>query len=151
MENLNNIDEQQNTYDFSEFETIGNRVLVVSINKSFVLNTPLRKCFPGRKAELRIKNDCSQIVLLANGEKRLNIMTNGKINNSNIFSLLKQKDIKLPVYYVGEWDDKAKIWIGDLCYENPNEKLYRKNKKLLKENTSSENLEFATDLENNIQ
>ena len=52
MENLNNIDEQQNTYDFSEFETIGNRVLVVSINKSFVLNTPLRKCFPGRKSEL---------------------------------------------------------------------------------------------------
>lgn len=33
----------------------------------------------------------------------------------------------------------------------PMKNCTEKNKKLLKENTSSENLEFATDLENNIQ
>jgi len=41
---------------------------------------------------------------------------------------LSSKKIKLPAYYVGNWDNENECWIGELVLSNPN----KTNKKVIK-------------------
>ena len=129
-----NTDQNPGTYDFSDFITIEKSTqketyLVVSIlpDGSFALNSHLLMYFPERKAEIKIKNDCSQIALLLNGNKKMSLGKNGRAKNYSILDKVKEYGKELPVYYVGKWGDKEKIWIGNLSAHNPNRsKKYKK-------------------------
>lgn len=113
--------------DFSDFVTISPSTkkeieLVVSIfeDGTFSLNSYLLKYFPQYTAEIKLKIDCSQLVLIKNGIQKISLGKNGRIKNYNIIKKLKDKKKKFPIYYVGEWDDQNEWWIGNMVSVNPN-------------------------------
>ena len=116
-----------NEYDFADFITVqpsSKRAtkMVVSVlpDGTFAVNTPLLKCFSSRHAEVRLKADGSQMLLIENGVVLLNFGKNGRIKNYNVVAQLQDLNIKLPLYYVGEWNEEKRMWIGNLSPENPN-------------------------------
>lgn len=120
-------EKKQQGYDFSDFETIEKNIkkeltLVLTIfeDGSFALNSPLLVKFPERRAEIKLKRDCSQIALLLNGEKKINLGKNGRTKKYYILNRLKEQNKKFPIYYSGEWDENEKIWLGDITDINPN-------------------------------
>lgn len=96
--------------------------MVVSIlpDGTFAVNTQLLKCFPSKHAEVRMKSDGSQMLLIENGTVLLNFGKNGRIKNYNVMTTLQNLNKKLPLYYVGEWNDEKKMWLGEVSLENPN-------------------------------
>ena len=124
-------------YDFSDFVTISNlkkreNSLVVSIfqDGTFSLNSSLLQYFPERKVEVKLKQDCSQLVIIRNGDIRIDLGKNGRIKNYDIVKRLEEQKTKFPVYYVGIWDEGEEIWIGDFTTHNPNKKNVHKRKTL---------------------
>lgn len=118
---------KNNDYDFSDFDTISpsrkkESELIVSIfeNGNFALNTYLLKHFPNHEAEIKIKKDCTQLALIKNGISKINLGKNGRIKNYDIFQRIKDKKLAFPIYYVGKWDEKNEVWIGNLVRKNPN-------------------------------
>ena len=114
-------------YDFTEFEIIKsvtrkNTQLVMAIfeDGTVSLNTKLLELFPEHNVEIRIKKDCSQIALFPKGNSCINVGKNGRIKNYDIVERIKKSKIKLPTYYVGEWDDDEIVWIGERVQYNPN-------------------------------
>ena len=108
-------------YDFSDFITIEQSVgrqtaLRASImsDGSFRVNSRLLAHFPGKMAEIRIKGDCSQIVLLLEGDKKIPLGKNGRTKKHDLIKRIKEKKVKLPASYVGEWDEEAKVWLGSI-------------------------------------
>lgn len=119
--------DKKNKYDFSDFTIIENvtrkemqEVLSIMENGMIAANSKLLKHFDDGKTEIRIKGDASEIALLAKGEKKINLGKNGRVKNYQLPDYIKKNRIKLPVYFVGEWDDEEKIWLGHLSQYNPN-------------------------------
>lgn len=119
--------EREYSYDFSDFVTVHpstkrNAELVVSImpDGTFAVNTHLLNCLSENKAEVKIKNDGSQLVLIADGKESIKFGKNGRIKNYEILKKLQMLKKKLPVYYVGEWNAESGIWIGNISTDNPN-------------------------------
>lgn len=123
-------------YDFSGYKVIREsarkeQALVVSImqNGAFTLNSKLFALFPDREARVIMKPDGSQLVLLAtnmkSNEEKIHFGKNGSTKNYDIVKTLKELKKRFPVYYVGEWDEEEKVWIGEFTTENPNKTRQR--------------------------
>lgn len=113
--------------DFSDFEIVrpamrreAKQVISVFENGDLALNGTLCKILNTNQVEIRIKKDCSQILLIPEGEVLLEMTKNNRIKNYSICEKLAKKKIKFPVYYVGEWDEENRFWMGELVMTNPN-------------------------------
>lgn len=122
-------------YNFDDFETIESctrkkKELVVSImtDGTFSLNPKLFEYFPNQKAEIKLKKDSSEIALLSNGTTLVYLGKNGRTKNYKIVEKMKKNKIKLPVYYVGEWDQDEGVWIGKIAGVHPNSRKNNKEK-----------------------
>lgn len=121
-------------YDFSDFVTISNSKkrennLVISIfqDGTFSLNSSLLQYLPERKVEIKLKQDCSQLAIIKNGNMKIDLGKNGRIKNYDIVKRLEKQKKKFPIYYVGSWDEQEEIWIGNITINNPNKrKVHRK-------------------------
>lgn len=121
---------QENKYskfDLTDFEIVkpairkeAKQVISVFDNGDLAINGPLSKVLKTNQVEIHIKRDCSQILLVPNGTVLLDITKNNRIKNYRIYEKLKNKKIKFPVYYVGEWNEEDEVWLGDLVMTNPN-------------------------------
>lgn len=114
-------------FNLFEFEIVkpairkeAKQVISVFDNGDLALNSVLSKILKTNKIEIRIKKDCSQILLIPDGEILLSMSKNNRIKNYRIYEKLKRKKVKFPVYYVGEWDEENEIWLGELVMTNPN-------------------------------
>jgi hypothetical protein len=114
-------------YDFRNFETIKEATrketaLVVSIMEdgTIALNAALLHYFPNRKAEIKLKNDGTELALVLDGEDLINLGKNGRTKNYYIVEKLKEKNHKLPMYYSGRWDEEYGVWLGKKTNTNPN-------------------------------
>ena len=121
--------------DFEEFDVVKplsrkqtKQVISVFSNGDFAINSELRKTINSSKFEVRIKKDCSQILILPNGEEITDVGKNNRIKNYAVSERLEAKKVKFPAYYVGKWDDENDCWLGDLVLSNPN----KSDKKLIK-------------------
>lgn len=121
--------------NFDEFEVVKpiarkqvKQVISISNNGDFAINSELRKAIKTSKFEVRIKKDCTQILLLTNGKEITDVGNNNRIKNYGVLEKLINKKIKLPAYYVGNWDEENECWIGELVLSNPN----KTNKKVIK-------------------
>lgn len=117
---------KKSKYDFSDFEIIepsrrkkANMVLSVFEDGTVSANGKLLEHFPEYYTEVRLKNDGTEIVLLSKGKNRINLGKNGRIKNYDIVQKLKKSKVRMPAYYVGEWDEEEQLWIGKYSGYNP--------------------------------
>lgn len=113
-------------YDFSSFIQVKSssrkapkEILGVSVNGELTINTKLLRHFPEYKMNIRISQDCSEIVLFLKGEEMINVGKNGRTKNYDLQKRLKVQK-KLPAYYIGEWDEEEELWYGKYLPYNPN-------------------------------
>lgn len=60
-------------------------------------------------------------MLLVTNRKILTDMgKSNRIKNYAISDRLIRKKVKFPAYYVGEWSEENKCWLGELVVSNPN-------------------------------
>ncbi len=104
------------------------QVVTISNKGDFSINNELRKVIKTSKFEVRIKKDCSQILLLPGGKEITDVGNHNRMKNYAALEKLMSKKIKLPAYYVGNWSDENGCWIGELVLSNPN----RTGKKVIK-------------------
>jgi len=135
-ENEKKISDLHKKYDFSDFITITSSKkredkLMVSVfqDGTFALNTSLQKNLSKRNVEIKLKKDCSQLVIIKNGDESIDLGKNGRIKNYDILKKLEEHNKKFPVYYVGAWDEQEEMWIGNFLINNPSKKKNNKNKK----------------------
>lgn len=135
-ENKKKISDLHKKYDFSDFITIASSKkredkLMVSVfqDGTFALNTSLQKYLSKRNVEIKLKKDCSQLVIIKNGDESIDLGKNGRIKNYDILKKLEEHNKKFPVYYVGAWDEQEEMWIGNFLTNNPSKKKNNKNKK----------------------
>lgn len=121
--------------NFDEFEIVkpitrkqAKQVLRISENGDFSINNQLRKAIKTSKFEVRIKKDCTQILLVPNGNEITDVGSNNRIKNYAVLEKLQNRKIKMPAYFVGKWDDDNGCWMGELVLANPN----KTNKKVIK-------------------
>ncbi len=121
--------------NFDEFDVVKpiarrqiNQVISISGNGDFTINGELRKAIKTSKFEVRMKKDCSQILLVPNGKEITDVGNSNRIKNYAVLERLVNKKVKVPAYYVGNWDDENECWLGELVLANPN----KKNKKVIK-------------------
>ncbi|MBQ8518743.1 MAG: hypothetical protein IJ455_03930 [Agathobacter sp.] len=104
------------------------QVVSVFENGDIAMNEALVKLLNTGAVEIRIKRDCGQLLLIPNGEERIEIGKNSRFKNYEIYEKLKGRKVKFPVYYVGEWNEENEFWLGDLTTINPNRTVGRKGK-----------------------
>lgn len=124
---------EDDKYDFSDFITVMPSTkreadLVVSIfqDGTFAMNTPLFQDISEKKAEIKIKKDCSELAIIRNGNEIINLGKNGRIKNYDIVKILKENKKKFPVYYIGKWNEEKNIWMGKFSSDNPNKATKKK-------------------------
>lgn len=131
--NLGNVKLNKTTnVDLSDFEVIKpavrrktKQIISVFENGDIAFNEELVKQLATKECEIRIKKDCSQLILLPNGEEKLEIGKNSRFKNYEINEKLKHQKIKFPVYYIGEWNENKEFWLGDLSTHNPNKRNFK--------------------------
>lgn len=104
------------------------QVVTISNKGDFSINNELRKVIKTSKFEVRIKKDCSQILLLPDGKEITDVGNHNRMKNYAALEKLMSKKIKIPAYYVGNWSEENGCWIGELVLSNPN----RTSKKAIK-------------------
>lgn len=121
--------------EFADFEVVDpsttktpREVLSVMSSGTVGINSTLLKHFEDFSAEIRLKKDCSEIVMLKNGQVMTNLGKQGRVKNYNLVERLKQANMKFPIYFVGEWNDEKGIWHGKLLPYNPNKGKREKQK-----------------------
>ena len=124
-----NLNEQ---LDLSDFEIVKpamrkRKQQVISVFESgdIVINEALAKFLDVKEIEIRIKKDCGQLLLIPNGNEKIEIGKNNRFKNYNIYEKIKNTKIKLPAYYVGEWNESNEFWLGNLTANNPNKTTSR--------------------------
>ena len=85
--------------------------------------------FPQREVEIRMHKDSKKILIKDNPDVIIKLNKNGRIKNYNILQSLEKNKIKFPAYYVMGWDEETGMWVGELCYENPNKGKNGKDKR----------------------
>ena len=113
--------------DLSEFEVVKpairkktKQVVSVLENGDIALNGALVKALNVRMIEIHIKKDCGQLLLIPDGKEKIDIGKNNRFKNYEIYERLRARKVKLPIYYVGEWNSDKGFWLGDLVSINPN-------------------------------
>lgn len=121
--------------DFSEFEVVApvtrrptKQVVSIFADGTFAINGELKKHIRANKFEVQIKKDFSQILLLPEGKVITDMGKNDRIKNYAVREKFMKKKMKMPVYYIGDWDERANCWVGELIMENPN----KTSKKIMK-------------------
>ena len=114
------------TVNYNEFEVLvpvtrKQRKQVISIfeNGDFVINAELAKALKTDRFEIRIKPDCSRILLIPDGKILIDMGKNNRTKNYAIIEKLTKQKVKFPIYYVGCLDENQN-WIGELVTKNPN-------------------------------
>lgn len=112
---------------FADFVTVkessqkkAEMVITIMENGTLVVNGPLLRSLKLNEAEIRLKKDGTEILLIESGEVLIRFGKNGRIKNYDIVDKLSYLEMKFPVYYVGKWDDDKHIWRGRLADYNPN-------------------------------
>ena len=113
--------------EFKEFEIINpstrksnKEVLSVMDSGMIAANAVLLSHFDDFCAEIRLKKDCTEIILLKDGNLKTNFGKMGRTKNYNLMEKIKKTNMKFPLYYVGEWDSERRIWHGKYLPYNPN-------------------------------
>lgn len=114
--------------NFEEFEVIrpmsrrqNRQVVSVFADGGFAVNEELVKAMNTNHFEIYLdKKDCSRLLLVPDGKIITDMGKNNRIKNYAIAERLSKKKIKFPVYYIGEWSEENKCWIGELSITNPN-------------------------------
>lgn len=120
--------DKKKKYQWEEFEIVQankrktEEVVTIQSDGTFTVNVQLLSHFEDYKMQVRIKKDCSQIALLKNSENAIYVGKNGRKKNYDIVEKIKKTKIKFPVYYIGEWDEEEKVWIGNYSQYNPNKR-----------------------------
>ena len=91
-------------------------------------NPALLKHFADYNAEIRLKKDGTEILLLSNGEKSTYLGKLGRTKNYSLIEKLRKMNKKFPVYYVGTWNDELGVWHGKFFQYNPNKGRKEKQK-----------------------
>lgn len=129
---LNNsfVGKENSKVDLAEFEVIKpsirkktKQVISIFENGDVAFNEELVRGMNVKTCEMRIKKDCSQLIIIPNGEEKIAIGKNFRFKNYEINEKLKQRRIRFPVYYIGVWDDSKEFWLGDLSTNNPNKRI----------------------------
>lgn len=113
-------------YDFSDFVTIRpsstKEKFVVSIleNGTFAMNSFLLSSLQNHTGEIKLKKDCSQLLILKYGSHKVDFGKNGRIKLYDVVEKIKGIKLSFPVYFVGDWDDTNEVWFGNLTTKNPN-------------------------------
>lgn len=113
--------------EYEDFEIIDplttrtpKEVLSVMSSGTIAMNPVLLKHFVDFSAEIRLKKDCTEIIMLKNGEVLTNLGKQGRVKNYNLVERLKKANMKFPIYFVGEWDEEKGMWHGKYLPYNPN-------------------------------
>lgn len=114
--------------NFEEFEVIEpirkkqkKQVISIFENGDFAVNDELVKALKTNRFEIHLyKKDCSMLLLDPNGKIITDMGKNNRIKNYAITEKLIKKKTKFPVYYIGEWSEENKCWVGELSVTNPN-------------------------------
>lgn len=108
--------------------------LVVSVlpNNTLAISSHLLSFFPKKETGIKIKKDASQLMLIPDGEPKIYLGKNGRTKNYFISKKLQQCHKKTPAYYVGEWDEEKKLWLGYLSATNPNSSIKKSTKNIKK-------------------
>lgn len=121
--------------EFADFEVVDpsttkrpKEVLSVMSSGTVGINTALLKHFENFGAEIRLKKDCSEIIMLKSGQVMTNLGKQGRVKNYNLVERLKQANMKFPIYFVGEWNEEKGIWHGKSLPYNPNKGKREKQK-----------------------
>ena len=124
------VDESKKEIIFDEFDdfevidpsTVKNpqKVLSVMSSGTIAMNPVLLKHFVDFSAEIRLKKDCTEIIMLKNGEVLTNLGKQGRVKNYNLVERLKKANMKFPIYFVGEWNEEKGMWHGKYLPYNPN-------------------------------
>ena len=133
------IEDESNTEmllaEFDDFEvidpsTVKNPKAVLSVMSSgtIAMNPALLKHFEEYSAEIRLKKDCTEVIMLKNGNVMTNLGKQGRVKNYNLVDRLKHANVKLPTYFVGEWDEEKGLWHGKAMSYNPNKGKKEKQK-----------------------
>lgn len=114
------------TVNYNEFEVLvpvtrkqSKQVISIFENGDFAINTELAKALKTNRFEIRIKPDCSRILLIPDGKILIDMGKNNRTKNYAIIEKLTKQKVKFPIYYVGCLDEK-KNWVGELVTKNPN-------------------------------
>lgn len=117
------------TIDWKEFDVIEPRArkktaMVATIvgNGETRLNSALLKRLGAGAAEFRLKKDGKILAVLPSGENTLAIHKSGVVKNYVLTEKIEKIKIKLPAYYVFEYDDENQALIGYHSAYNPNSK-----------------------------
>lgn len=102
------------------------QVISVFENGDVAINDTLKKQLGVKEIEIRIRKDCRQIVLIPDGTEKIELGKNSRFKNYEIYEKIKERKMKFPVYYVGEWNDNNNLWLGEITTTNPN-KTFSKN------------------------
>ncbi|MCU6762760.1 Uncharacterised protein [uncultured Roseburia sp.] len=78
------------------------------------LNSKLQQKVSNNKFEIILSRDCRAMLLNPNGEIMHTFTKAGTATNREILSLLEAKKIKLPAYYIMEWNEELNMWSGIL-------------------------------------
>lgn len=117
-------DESVNLSDFevvkSAVRKASKQIFSVFANGDVAINKVLTDSIKTKEIEIRIKTDCSQLLIIPNGKEKIDIGKNSRFKNYEIVQKLQDRKIKLPAYYVGEWNEKKEFWLGELTNVNPN-------------------------------
>lgn len=121
--------------EFADFEVVDpsttkspKEVLSVMSSGTIGVNSTLLKHFKEFCAEIRLKKDCTEIIMLKNGQVMTNLGKQGRVKNYNLAERLKQANMKFPIYFVGEWNEEKGIWHGEILPYNPNKGKREKQK-----------------------
>ena len=79
----------------------------------------MAKALKTNRFEIRIKPDCSRILLIPDGKILIDMGKNNRTKNYAIIEKLTKQKVKFPIYYVGCLDENQN-WIGELVTKNPN-------------------------------
>lgn len=120
---------------FEDFEVIEpsalknpKEVLSVMSSGTIAMNPVLLKHFEEFSAEIRLKKDCTEIIMLKYGKVMTNLGKQGRVKNYNLVERLKKANMKFPLYFVGEWDEEKGLWYGKFLPYNPNKGKKEKQK-----------------------
>ena len=132
----NSVETRVGNIDFADFEVVKPAVRrktkqVISVFESgdIAINDALTKQLGVKEVEIRIKRDCRQIVLIPDGNEKIELGKNNRFKNYEIYEKLKERKVKFPVYYVGEWNESNKFWLGEMTTNNPNKTFTRNMKR----------------------
>lgn len=120
---------------FDDFEIIDpstvkspKEVLSVMSSGTIAMNPVLLKHFEDFSAEIRLKKDCTEIIMLKYGKVLTNLGKQGRVKNYNLVERLKKANMRFPLYFVGEWDEEKELWHGKAMQYNPNKGKKEKQK-----------------------